>query len=396
MGPEALTVTGERNVTDRLPVSAMDNASDALFSALLSVAADGIIVIDERGTVKIYNRACERLFGYSRDEVIGRELSMLMPEPFRSAHAGYISRYLATGEKHIIGIGREAVGQRKDGSTFPMYISVGEGFHESTRIFVGIVHDISDRKARERRIEELQRDLSHVTRLSAMGQLSSAIAHELNQPLAASLNYANAAQHILADTEGDAAARARMAIERAGIQIARAGEIIRRLREFVEKREQSRTFVDINHTVGEALALGMIGTVGASVALTTELAADLPLVLADRVQIQQVLINLMLNAVDAMHDMAAPRLRIATAVQPGGVICVTVVDNGPGLSDETRRSLFQPFVTTKPAGIGIGLSICRTIVEAHGGRLWAEAAPEGGMIFRFTLPVADDARQRSS
>lgn len=369
----------------------VDHGDDGLFGALIAVAADGIIVTDDKGILKIYNRACERLFGYTREEAIGRELSMLMPEPFRSAHAAFVSRYLVTSEKRIIGIGREVVGRRKDGTTFPMYISVGEGMSGPNRIFVGIVHDISERKAREQRIEELQNDLRHVTRLSAMGQLSSAIAHELNQPLAASLNYINAAQHLLDNVPGETADRAREAVMRAAVQIARAGEIIRRLREFVEKREHSRTPIDVNHTVGEAIALGLIGTMGSSIPLTTDLAPRLPAVFADRVQIQQVLVNLLLNAADAMQGMADPRLRIETALEPGGIVRVAIVDNGPGLSDETRRLLFQPFVTTKPTGIGIGLSICKTIVEAHGGRLWADAAPEGGMIFQFTLPVTDDA-----
>ncbi|MGB8363430.1 MAG: sensor histidine kinase [Rhizomicrobium sp.] len=367
-----------------------DNREYALFSALIAVAVDGIIVIDERGTVKIYNEACERLFGYRREEVVDHGLDLLIPGARQSEHTGYISRYVATGQKHIIGIGREVLGRRKDGSTFPMYISVGEGRLDSTRIFVGIVHDISERKARERRIEELQRDLRHVTRLSAMGQLASAIAHELNQPLTASLNYANAAQRVLADLDGDAASLARDATEKAGTQIARAGEIIRRLREFVGKREQSRGPIDINHTVGEAIALGLIGAVGAAIPVETEFDPGLPPVLADRVQIQQVLINLMLNAVDAMQGMEQPKLRITTSRQSDGAIRIGVVDNGVGMSDETRRSLFQPFVTTKPNGIGMGLSICRTIVETHGGRLWAETAPERGTIFYFTLPAADD------
>ncbi len=367
-----------------------ERRENALFSALIAVAVDGIIVIDERGTVKIYNAACERLFGYSHEEVVGRGLELLIPGARHLEHSDYVSRYLATGKKRIIGTGREVTGRRKDGSTFPMYVSVGEGRLDTTRIFVGIVHDISERKARERRIEELQRDLRHVTRLSAMGQLASAIAHELNQPLMASLNYANAAQRVLAELDSDAAALARDATGKAATQIARAGEIISRLREFVGKRAPSRSPIDINHTVGEAVALGLIGPAGAAMPVETELDPGLPPVLADRVQVQQVLINLLLNAVDAVHGVEQPKLRITTSRQSDGAVRIGVVDNGIGMSDETRHSLFQPFVTTKPNGIGMGLSICRTIVEAHGGRLWAENAPAGGTIFHFTLPAADD------
>lgn len=367
------------------------NGEAALFRALIAVAVDGIVVIDEKGIVKIYNEACEHLFGYRREEVIGNPLAMLMPEPDRARHQHYVSRYITTEQKRIIGIGREIAGRRKDGSTFPMYISVGEGRLDGGRIFVGIIHDISERKARERRIEELQRGLQHVARLSALGQLASAIAHELNQPLAACLNYANAAQRTLADIGGDAASLARAATEKIGVQITRADEIIRRLREFVGKREQNRVPIDINHTVGEAIALGLIGSVGSAVPVETRLAPDLPPVTADRIQIQQVLINLMLNAIDALQGVPQPRLCIATSRQSDGNIRMTVVDNGTGMSDDTWRSLFQPFVTTKPNGAGMGLSICRTIVESHGGRMWAEAAPEGGMIFHITIPAAHDA-----
>lgn len=360
---------------------------DALFSALIAVAVDGIIVIDEKGCVKTYNGACERLFGYSPEEVVGHDIAMLMPEPHRSQHPNYIARYLATNEKRIIGIGREAVGRRKDGTIFPMYISVGEGMLDQSRIFVGVVHDITERKARQHHIEELQRNLHHATRLSAMGQLSSAIAHELSQPLTACLNYANAAQNIISRIEGDAAAQAREAVGKAATQIVRAREIIRRLRDFVEKRERTRGAIDINNAVREAVALGMIGTVGTAISVETELAPGLPPVLGDAVQIQQVLINLMLNAVDAMQDQPHPKLRVSTCIESDAMIRVAVVDNGAGLSDAAKLSLFQPFVTTKPTGAGMGLSICRAIVEAHGGRLWAEEAPGGGMIFQFLLPV---------
>lgn len=363
---------------------------DTLFGVLIAVAADGIIVIDEDGSIRVYNEACRRLFGYAPDEVVGADIAMLMPEPYRSAHASYIARYRKTGERHIIGIGREAVGQHKDGTTFPMYISVGEGVQDGKRIFVGIVHDISERKARERYIEELQRDLRHATRLSAMGQLSSAIAHELNQPLAAGLNYANAAHRYLEDISGPAAERAREASAKAASQIGRAGDIIRRLREFVEKREPARVLTDINRTVSDAVALGLIGTVGADIPCTIALADGLPRVLADRVQIQQVVVNLLLNAADAVQGLPVPRLHVETTAEGVGAVRVAVVDNGSGLSEEARRSLFQPFATTKPTGMGMGLSICRTIVEAHGGRLWVEQSPFGGTIFQFTLPVSDD------
>ena len=364
--------------------------SDALFSTLTAVAVDGIVVIDERGIVKIYNRACERLFGYDSSEVVGFNISMLMPEPLRSEHDSYVARYLDGGAPHIIGMGREVTGRRKDGSTFPMYISVGEGRLDGARIFVGIVHDISARRERERRIEELQRDLRHATRLSTMGQLSSAIAHELNQPLAASLNYINAAYHLTDQMSGEAADRVRAAVERAGIQISRAGDIIRRLREFIEKRELSRAPLDMNATVDEALALGLIGNMraairgrdpagprpppGAGGSRANSAGSDQP---------------------DAQRRRRDGRARSAPspARNPSHrrwrsrrVCCRQRYG-------DFRRNQTQPVPSPSSprsqSGIGMGLSICRTIIEAHGGRLWAEAAKDGGTDFQFTLPVAN-------
>lgn len=360
---------------------------NALFAALIAIAVDGIIVTDEGGIVRIYNQACERLFGYRSEDIVGRSVSLLMPQPYRTEHDLYLARYRATGEKRIIGTGREAVARHRDGATFPIYISVAEGHLDGVRIFVGVVHDICERKAREKRIEELQRGLQHVAQWSAMGHLAGAIAHELNQPLTACLNYANAAQQTLSSLDGDIASLARTATAKAAQQIAHAGEIIRRLREFLDKREQSRAPVAINHIVEEAIALASIG---AAIPIHSELAPDLPPVLADRVQLQQVLINLISNAMDAVATVANPKVRIVTSRRSDGAVQVSVVDNGPAVSEDTWRSLFQPFVTTKPNGTGMGLSVCRTIVNSHGGRIWAEPAREGGMIFRFVLPTRDD------
>lgn len=367
-----------------------ETRDDSLFGALIAVAADGIIVIDERSIVRVYNAACERIFGYRNDEVVGRSVAMLMPRPYRARHDADVSQYVRSGIKHIIGIGREVVGSRKDGSTFPMYISVSEGRLNSAPIFVGIVHDMSERKARERRVGELQRDLQRSTRTNTMGQLSSAIAHELNQPLAAALNYLNAAQRVLAEMRDEIPDRAFQSVQEAANQIGRAGEIMRRFRKFTEKDRHNISRVDVNQAVLDAISLCFIEQSRTAIQVHTSLASELPKVLAHSAQIEQVLINLLLNAIDAMQGVAEPRLRVETSCNADGIIRVAVVDNGTGLSDEVKRSLYQPFVTTKPDGMGMGLSICRTIVEALGGRLWAEAAAPSGTIFQFTLPVAND------
>src|SRR6185312_7964824 len=205
--------------------------NDALFRALIATAVDGIMVIEERGSIIVYNQACERLFGYRPEEVVGQNVKMLMPPPYRQEHDGYLGHYRETGEKRIIGIGREVLAQRKDGTTFPMYLSVGEGVLEGQRIFVGIIHDLSERHATARRMQDLQNELLHVSRLSAMGQMTAAIAHELNQPLTAILNYINAARRTIANLSGDQGVRVAELIEKAANQTSRAGQIIRQLRD---------------------------------------------------------------------------------------------------------------------------------------------------------------------
>jgi two-component system, LuxR family, sensor kinase FixL len=361
---------------------------DALFQTLITTAVDGIMVIDEVGNVRVYNRACEGLFGYAPDEVIGRNVKMLMPEPYRAEHDSYIERYKNTGERRIIGIGREVVGRRKDGSTFPMYLSVGEGNVGGERIFVGIIHDVSDVKANVLRIQQLQNELFHSLRLNAMSQLSSALAHELNQPLAAVMNYMNAAKRSL--DMGAPPDRLREMLDKAASQTARAGQIIRRMRDFIEKKEPDRRPEDLNGVVSEAIALGLVDAADSDVDVKVELAPAIPPIRIDRVQIQQVMVNLMRNAVEAVQQCEQRELRVSTRLD-GDFVAIGVSDTGPGLPEEIAARLFEPFVSTKSQGLGMGLAICRTIVEAHGGRLWAEPNRSGGTAFRFVLPVSEEA-----
>ena len=355
----------------------------ALFHALIATSVDGIMVIDERGTVLVYSDACARLFGYEAGEVLGNNVCMLMPEPYRAEHGGYLSRYHATGEKHIIGIGRDVTGRRKDGGTFPMYLSVGEGALDGQRIFVGIVHDISGEKERDRRIQELQEGLLHATRLTAMGQLSSAIAHELNQPLGAVMAYMGALQRLL-DTPSPPLEALKDAASHAARDADRAGQIIRRLRAFVEKRETVRAPEMLAPLIAEAVALASPGL--KSMSIHTDVPHDLPELQLDRVQIQQVLVNLLRNAAEAATGSAETKITV-TARRDGEDVRLSVRDNGPGVAPDIAARLFGPFVTSKADGMGMGLNICRTIVEAHGGHIWAESPPEGGAVFHFRLPV---------
>jgi two-component system sensor kinase FixL len=362
---------------------------NSLFDALIATAVDGIMVIDEKGSVRIYNKACERLFGYEAAEVIGHSIKMLMPAPYHDEHDGYLKHYVSTGEKHIIGIGREVQGRRKDGSIFPMNLSVGEGVIRGERIFLGIITDISDRMSRERRILDLQSEMLHVSRLTDMGQVAAGLAHELNQPLTAILNYTNAGLDI-ADERGDDELKS--VFGKVAEQASRAGNIIRRLRAFIEKRGPNRTDEDITRTIDEAIRLGQINAAERGIKLRVLFEQGLPNVSIDRVQIQQVLINLMKNAAEAMDSSDRRELTVTISRVAPDLVQVSVADTGPGISDDMTEKLFQPFVTTKATGMGMGLSICRGIIEAHGGRLWLESNPGGGATFRFNVPVAQETK----
>ena len=487
-------------------------SDDSLFQTLIATAADGIMVIDARGIVRVYSPACERLFQYEPGDVIGQNVKMLMPEPYRAEHDGYIHRYNATGEARIIGSGREVQGRRRDGSTFPMYLSVGAGTLDGERIFVGIIHDLSqinaekaareeqrnflgsivessndailsktldgtvtswnaaaedmfgytaaemigkpisilfppdrlneedtiiasiregksilhfetvrrrkdgsdveisltispvrdasgaiigasktarditERKAAESRLRSLQNELTHVARLNEMGQFSGALAHELNQPLAAIMNYMNVAKRLLSQPDG--VAKANDAIAKAGQQASRAGQVIQRMRDFVGKRDTNRTVENINKIAEDAIALGLIGSKVANIKLRTEFAPDPPLVMVDRVQIQQVMVNLLRNAAEAMIGAPKRELTVTTLAVEGGGVEVIIADTGPGIPEHVAKRLFEPFVTTKSGGMGIGLAISLNIVEAHGGRLEMTPNNGGGTVFRFRLPAA--------
>ena len=377
-------------MTSRRPSPPARPANDdggSLFEALIGMAVDGIMMIDERGIVRVYNRACENLFGYEAAEVIGRNVKMLMPEPYHGEHDAYLNHYVHTGEKHIIGIGREVSGRRKDGSIFPLRLAVGEGVVRGDRVFLGIITDISIGREQDRRIEELQAEMLHVSRLTDMGQVAAGLAHELNQPLTAILNYTNACIEF---AEGDA--KMQGILGKVAEQATRAGNIIRRLRAFLEKRGPNMVPEDIARTVDEAIRLGQINAAERGIKLKVAVPSDLPPVRIDRIQIQQVLINLMKNAAEAMESEKSPRreLSVTIARVSPEQVQVVVADTGPGISREVGERLFQPFVTTKANGMGMGLSICRGIVEAHGGRLALEQSPSGGALFRFTVGVAPE------
>jgi len=361
-------------------------AAEARLRSVLQTVPDAMIIIDEQGRIESLSATAERLFGYPLAEAAGQNVSMLMPSPDRERHDAYLKRYLATGERHIIGIGRIVVGQRKDGTTFPIHLTVGELRSAERHYFTGFIRDLTEQQLTESRLKELQSEVTHMSRYTALGEMASTLAHELNQPLTAISNYLKGCQRLLAGADSEAAPVLRDALGKAADQALRAGHIIRRLREFVARGETEPRAESLAKLIEDASTLALVGARENRVNVSFRLDPKADQVFADRIQIQQVLVNLIRNAIESMADVSgARRLELTTAATGQGAAEITVSDTGPGLAPEIARHLFQPFMTTKRKGMGLGLSICRTIVEAHGGKIWAEDRAGGGTIFKFTL-----------
>jgi two-component system, LuxR family, sensor kinase FixL len=365
-------------------------AREAHLQSILDTVPEAMIVIDERGVMQSFSSAAERLFGYPAADALGQNVSVLMPAPYRENHDGYLGRYLGTGERRIIGIGRVVVGQRKDGTTFPMELAVGEMKSGDRRFFTGFIRDLTERQMTEARLQELQSELVHISRLTAMGEMASTLAHELNQPLSAISNYLKGTRRMLEGSGDEKSTTMRDALEKAADQAMRAGQIIRRLRDFVSRGESERRVESVTKLVEEASALSLVGVKDRGIRVQFQFDPTVDRVLADRVQIQQVLLNLIRNSMDAMETSKTRDLVVTIAPADNGHVQISVADTGSGIAPEIAEQLFQPFITTKRQGMGVGLSISRTIVESHGGKIWVEPNPGGGTIFRFTLAVVKE------
>ena len=352
-------------------------------ASIVESSDDAIIGKTLDGTVTSWNRAAEAIFGYGSREMIGQPITLLHPADRLDEEAMILER-MSRGER----ITRfETTRLRKDGSEFSVTLTLSPIRDASGRI-IGvskIVRDITAERQSQSRIAELQAELVHVARLSTMGQMASAIAHELNQPLTAVSNYAGALGRMLAAGNAEPG-RMRDVVDRIRAQISRAGEVIRRLRDHVAKRSATRRLEDLNEVVTEAVELGLVGTRYQNVRIDLQLDPSIGAVSIDRVQIGQVLINLVRNAVEAMQGSERRDLIIASRLDDRAVKIV-VSDTGSGISPEVAERLFQPFVTTKASGLGLGLSICREIVEAHGGQIAVSSNVAGGTDFTVTLPV---------
>ncbi|MFT4941005.1 MAG: two-component system sensor kinase FixL [Paraglaciecola sp.] len=379
---------------------AQDNKSNDLqdanakLSALLNAAVDAIIIIDHRGEIEQFNAAAEDMFGYQSAEVVGNNVNMLMPEPYKTEHDQYLHNYLHTNKARVIGIGREVKACKKSGEIFPIELSVGEVKDSSHKQFVGIIRDISEKiKAHNDAIINRER-LAHVTRLSTMGEMAAGIAHEINQPLAAVSSYAQACKNILSsnsDSPGETGFQQTKlfdALEKISLQAQRAGEVIHRLRTFVKKRDTQRELVDLNGLIEDTIDLAKVDTRllehGIKLHLTLE---PIPQLNVDPVLIQQVLFNLILNAIDSMDNQPTAAIHIHSRWLSQQFIEVAVSDSGHGVSNEHKNALFEPFFTTKKSGMGMGLSISQSIVQSHGGELKHRPGELTGSVFLFTLPA---------
>ncbi len=371
-----------RDITERKIAEAALVASETLLRAVVDGSQDSIIAINAAGVVQSINKNGVKMFGYSRQELVGRNISILMPAVSRSLHDKYMQNYRKTGDAKIIGIGREVEGQRKDGSVFPLGLTITQTTYADAPLFVGFLRDLSGRHEIEARIKQLQGE-----RLSAMGGLAAGLAHELNQPLAAAVTYLETAQLLLEMPADSRPNPVEKTLTSAVDEIMRAGHIMRRLRELVTSGEPDKTFLNLHDFINDAPELSI--SKEEKIRISLELNAKNDSVLADRVQIKQVLANLIRNATEAMRPSAERKLSISTSSIEQDMIRVDIADTGSGFQPGVIEHLFEPFRTTKSSGMGIGLSISRMIVEAHYGKIWAEPNPDGGAIFSFTLPLVN-------
>lgn len=379
------------DATDRLQQTAQLAEREAQLRSILETVPSAMVVIDIQGRILSFSPAAERLFGHQANDVIGSNVSLLMNDEFALKHADHLARYLRTGERRIIGRPRVLSARHANGSEFPIELNVGEAVYEDDRVFTGFITDLSERLRTEERLEQLSSELTHIGRINAMGELAAALAHEINQPLAAIANHVATAEVLVESDAVPDPLHERLVgqLRATREQALRAGEIIRRLRDFVARRDMDLRIEPVETAIREASALVLVGTQRLDVSIEYDLAPEAPFMFADKIQIQQVLVNLMRNALEALRSTAADQriIRVATRNLDGERVEISVSDNGPGLAKSIQDQLFTPFSSAKGgSNMGIGLLICRRIVEAHGGTMSAHNNDLGGATFRFTVP----------
>jgi two-component system sensor kinase FixL len=359
------------------------------FRTLVEAAPSAMLLVDAEGVIRHANARAETMFGYAREELVGRPIEVLVPGRFRSSHDAYRQAYGKEWRPRAMGAGRELFASRKDGTELPVEVGLSPMQTFEGRFVLASVVDVSQRKQGELQAARQRDEMAHLARVAMLGELSGSLAHELNQPLSAILSNAQAAQRFLArdPPEFDRVTEILADIVKSD---KRAGEVITRLRSLLRKEEAQHQPVDLNEVVQEVLALMRSDLLNRQVSARTQLTPQLPAVSGDRVQLQQVLLNLLINGCDAMVGSRTPQdIVVRSETTPDRNVEVSVADRGTGIPPEDLERIFEPFVTTKPQGMGLGLAVCRTIVKAHGGRLWATNNPDGGATLHIELRATD-------
>jgi two-component system sensor kinase FixL len=364
-------------------------AESGFFNALMDAAVDAIIIIDQQAIIRRFNQTAQNLFGYSEDEVLGRNVNLLMPESIRAHHDGYLKSYLETGKAAIIGQGREETGVKKSGEKFPMRLSVGESRIGDTVHFVGIIHDLSRFHETEEKLRFLEQQLIHADRLLTLGELTAGIAHEINQPLTAIAAYADAARHMVEQAPDSVDPDVHNICARISQQSRRAAAVVDRLRNLSRSGPSNKASHNVRNIIKSTLLLFDYEIKKTGISLETDIADNLPEVFVDEIQIQQILVNLVKNSLDAIQETLREDGKIKIKIQQQeNLMSISVQDNGAGVSDDNGPHLFEPFFTSKPKGVGLGLSICTHIAIAHGGSLTHSHPESGGARFSLNLPLS--------
>ncbi len=356
--------------------------------AVMDALIEGIVITNDQGQIERSNKAAFEMFGYTSDELLGQNISILMPASESTKHAGYMNYYLRTGKAKIIGIGRELDGLHKDGTIFPIHLAIGEVSRHGSTHFIGMIRNLTDNKKAEERRLRMHTDMITASRLTTMGEMAAAMAHEINQPLAAIANYASASERLLAHGTDDIE-DVKMALNHIKTQSHRAGDIIRRLRSFVKPESVDLVSTDMNTIINEIRPLAEVDANANNIALSFDVSTNLPEIVADQLQIQQVLLNLLRNGIDAMidNDPEDRHLELHCYISTPDTVQIDVVDHGHGITEEAGKKLFHPFFTTKSTGMGMGLAISHTIVKSHSGALSFSNNLSGGATFSVTLPT---------
>ena len=371
-------------------MSQLSTDASERWHALLDAAVDAIIVIDSQGIIELFNHSAEKMFGYSASQVIGLNVSMLMPQPYKQSHDGYIYNYLQSGNAKIIGKGKKTLGLKSNQLTFPIYLTIGEVAQASHKQFIGVIRDLTEQEKYRMDAQNIREKLAHVARLNTMGELVAGVAHEMNQPLSAISNYANASKNLLSRQDSKFAPEITNVIqtqEKIEEQVLRALSLNNRLKNFVKRRGGQQERIDVDQLIHDTVELAKIDTRLLEHRITVSLVKQpKPIIFADPVQIQQVLLNLIRNGLDAMEEKGV-ELKITTEWTDDAHIRISIVDSGNGVDDLIKHELFEPFVTSKTQGMGMGLAVSQTIIHAYGGDIGFSANKGDGTTFSFTLPT---------